>query len=122
MKPKVRYEPRKEIIIHEYTKYDSPEEFVENIARGAPAGSMIASRWVDGVLLMFVPFPNDPVTTKEFLEGRVHWNHLNFAFMPEYKEQIITESGVTLVIGDVSKNSSFQAIAEFVKEKFGDLP
>jgi len=118
MKPKVRYEPRKEIIIHEYTKYDSPEELIDSLVRGAPAGSIAALRWADGVLLSFNALPNDPITTKEILEGRVHWNHANFSLMPQYKEQIITKSGVTIVIGDVSKNSSFQAVAEFIKENF----
>ena len=120
MKPIVRYEPRKEIIIHEYTKYDSPEEFIDSLVRGIPAGSTVTTRWVAGVLLSFNAFPNDPVITRENLEGRVHWNHASFSLMPEYKEQIITKSGVTVVIGDVSKNSSFQAVAEFIKEKFYD--
>jgi hypothetical protein len=118
MKPTVRYEPRKEIIIHEYTKYDSPDEFIESLVLGIPAGSIAQLRWVDGVLLSFNAFPSDSVTTKENLEGRIHWNHVNFALLPEYKEKIITKSGVTVIIGNVSKNPSFQAVAEFIKENF----
>ena len=118
MKPNVRYEPRKEIIIHEYTKYDSEQEFIDSMVRGIPAGSTTTLRWADGVLLSFSAFPPDSVTTKENLEGRIHWNHVNFALMPEYKEQVITKSGVTVFIGDVTKNSSFQAVAEFIKNNF----
>ena len=116
MKPTVRYEPRKEIIIHEYTKYDSPNELITSAVSGVPPGSVLtALKWVDGVLLSFTPFPRDAITVKEIMEGKVHWDHVNFTLMSEYKEQIITETGVTVVITDVSKNPSFEAVAEFIK-------
>ena len=120
MKPNVRYEPRKEIIIHEYTKYNTSEEFIENLVLGAPAGSIANLRWADGLLFAFKTFPSDPLTTKDLFEGKVHWNHVSFALMPKYKEQVITKSGVTVVIGNVSKNPSFQAVAEFIKNNFYD--
>lgn len=119
MKTVVKYEPRKEIIIHEYTKYDSPEEFISASVKGLPTGSVLtALRWVDGVLLSFRALPINTVTTKELMEGRLHWDHVSFAPMPEHRDQIITKTGVTVVIGNVSKNPVFVTIAEFIKEKF----
>jgi len=118
MKPTVKYEPRKEIIIHEYTKYVSPEDLINASARGAPPGSVIiVHRWVDGVLLYFTGFTKNDLIIQEILDGRVHWDHVNFALMPEFKEQHMTESGVTVIIGNVSDNPSFKAVAEFIKEK-----
>lgn len=118
MKPKIKYEPRKEIIIHEYTKYDSPEDLINASAKGAPPGSVVSvHRWVDAVLLSFTGLPKTDVTIQEILDGRVHWDHVNFAIMPEYKEQFMTESGVTVIIGNVSENASFKAVAEFIKEQ-----
>jgi hypothetical protein len=87
--------------------------------RGLPAGIVLtALRWVGGILLVFRAMPINTVTTHELIEGRLHWDHVSFASMPEYKKQIITDTGVTLVIGNVSGNPVFVEIAEFLKEKF----
>jgi hypothetical protein len=114
VKPRVRYEPRKEIIIHEYTHYDSENELVNSLVQGLSAGSTATLRWAEGVIFSFNAFPADPLIIKENLEGRIHWNHVSFAPMPQYRQQIITPSGVTVFIRDVSTNPSFQAAAEFI--------
>jgi hypothetical protein len=119
LKTLVKYEPRKEVIIHEYTKYDSDEDLISAAIRGLPTGSVLtALRWVDGVLLSFNALPINEVTTKELIEGRLYWDHVSFASMPEYKDQIITKTGITVVIGNVSNNPVFAAIAEFIKKEF----
>ena len=115
MKPKVSYEPRKEIIIHEYTRYDSEDELINSLAQGLSAGSTATLRWAEGVIFSFNAFPADPLIIKENLEGRIHWNHVSFAPMTQYRQQIITPSGVTVFIRDVSANPSFQAAAEFIR-------
>jgi hypothetical protein len=119
MKIEVRYEPRKEIIIHEYTKYDSYQELIDASVKGLPAGSVLtALRWVGGVLLAFSAMPINTVTTQELIEGRLHWDHVSFASMPEYQEQVITNAGVTVVMGNVSGNSVFAEIAKFLRKEF----
>lgn len=117
--PKVSYEPRKEVIIHEYTRYDSSEEFIDASVKGIPPGTVLtAFRWVDGVLLAFSPMPINEMTTKELIEGRLHWDHVSFAAMPSYRDQIVTSNGVTVFIKDVSNNPVFEAIAKFIRKKF----
>lgn len=119
MKTEVRYEPRKEVIIHEYTRYNSAEELINASVKGLPAGSVLtALRWVSGVLLAFSAMPINTVTTQELIEGRLHWDHVSFASMPEYREQIINDTGITVVISNVSGNSVFVEIAEFLKKRF----
>jgi len=119
MKTMVRYEPRKEVIIHEYAKYDSPEDFISASIKGLPPGSVLtALRWVDGVLLSFRSLPINTITTKELIEGRLHWDYVSFAPMPEYRDQIVADTGITLVITNVSNNPVFTQIAEFIKKKF----
>lgn len=119
MKIEVRYEPRKEVIIHEYTKYNSDQDLIEASAKGLPAGSVLtALRWVGGVLLAFSAMPINQVTTQELIEGRLHWDHVSFASMLEYQEQIITKAGVTVVIGNVSGNQVFAEIAKFLTRAF----
>jgi len=118
MKTEVRYEPRKEVIIHEYTPYDSAEDLINASATSIPPGSFLTVRWVNGVLLSFSALPINEVTTKELIEGRLHWDHVSFAPMPEYRDQIIAGAGVTFRIRDVSNNPVFAAIADFIKKEF----
>lgn len=115
----VKFEPRKEVIIHEYSKYDSHEEFISASLKGIPPGSVVtALKWVDGVLLTFRVLPTNIVTTKELIEGRLHWDHVSFAPMPEYREQIVADTGITVIISNVSNNPVFMEIAKFIKERF----
>jgi hypothetical protein len=119
MKIEVRYEPRKQVIIHEYTKYSSSQELIDSSTKGLPAGSVLtALRWVGGVLLAFNAMQTNQVTTQELIEGRLHWDHVSFASMPEYLEQIITNTGVTVIIQNVSGNPVFVEIAKFLKKEF----
>jgi hypothetical protein len=115
----VRYEPRKEVIIHEYAKYDSSEDLIDASVKGLPPGTVItALSWVDEVLLSFNALPINQIITEELLKGRLHWDHVSFAPMPKYKDQIVTAKGITVSVRDVSNNPVFQAIAKFIKTKF----
>jgi hypothetical protein len=119
LKPIVKYVPRKEVIIHEYTKYKSDDEFINALTKGVPAGSILTVlKWVDGVLLSFRPLPMNEVTVKALIDGTLYWDHVSFAPMSEYREQIITDNGVTVVINNVSGNPVFVAIAELIKKEF----
>ncbi|MCK4885531.1 hypothetical protein KAS24_05605, partial [Candidatus Bathyarchaeota archaeon] len=114
-----KYIPRKEVIIHEYTKYNSSDDLINALTKGAPAGSILnILKWVDGVLLSFRPLPMKEVIIKALLEGTLYWDHVSFAPMPKYQDQIITQNGVTVVINDVSGNPVFVAISEFIKKEF----
>lgn len=115
----IKYEPRKKVIIHEYAKYDSSEDLVEASVKGLPLGTVIAVlSWVDGVLLSFTASPINQIITKELLHGRLHWDHVSFAAMPEYRDQIMTANGITVSVMDVSNNPVFRAIAKFIKARF----
>jgi len=119
MKTIVKYEPRKEVIIHEYTKYINSDELINASIRGLPTGSVLtALRWVDGVLLSFSSLPINDVTSKELIEGRLHWDHVSFAPMSQYHDQIITGTGVTVIIARADNNPVFRVIAEFLKDTF----
>jgi hypothetical protein len=119
METVVKYEPRKEVIIHEYTSYESAEDLINATATGVPPGSFLtALRWVNGVLLSSSALPINEVTTKELINGRLHWDHVSFASMPEYQERITAGAGVTVLIRNVSNNPVFARIAEFIKKEF----
>jgi hypothetical protein len=114
---KVVYEPRKQVIIHEYSKYGNPEEFIRQVFAGVPASAILIVHWVDGVVLSFTPFSQTDTVVKELINGTLHWDHVSFAPMPKFMSKIIAD-GTTCNVADVSTNAVFKAIAEFLKKEF----
>jgi hypothetical protein len=114
----VSYEPRKKVIIHEYSRYDSVEELVRCGFAGAPPGSNAIIRWVDGIVLSHNPYPMTDSITTELIEGRLHWDHVSFAPMEEYQANLsFANLPMTVTVVDVSVNPVFCDIARFIKEK-----
>lgn len=116
----VYYEPRKKVIIHEYIKYDSPEDLAKSQFITAPPGSFVGPlKWAAGIVMNFSALPlNSETVIKELIDGTLHWDHVAFAPMKEPKN-IRLEDKTCLVI-DVSNNPTFLAIAEFIKKEFLD--
>jgi hypothetical protein len=117
----VRYEPRKEIIIHEYTRYSDVEELITKQYGILPPGTIgfpPPLRWVDGIVLLFnsIPPVND-IIIKEILDGKIHWDYMCFAPMEKYVPRVTTKDGTTCSIIDVSNNEVFKKVAEFIKKK-----
>jgi hypothetical protein len=119
MKTLVRYEPRKEVIIHEYAEYKSPQEMVTILTGGLPPGGIFTGlRWANGVLFDFHALPLNEVTTKEIIEGKLHWDYVSFTSMPKYQDRLVSDQGTTATIMNVSSNPTFAIITEFIKERF----
>ena len=114
----VVYEPRKRVIIHEYSYYDSVEDLIIGAFGNAPPGSNIGPlKWVDGIVLTHSALPMTDSVTKEILEGKLHWNHVSFAPMEEYVSNLhLSDSRITVNIINVSANLIFTNIATFLKE------
>ena len=79
----VTYEPFKEIVIMEKTRFNSPEEiarFTSVIAGGKLAGLY----WVDGVVFLYFPLTaSTAIVAKELLEKhKVYWTFVGYAMMP----------------------------------------
>lgn len=114
----VSYEPRKKVIIHEYSRYDTIESLIRNGFAGAPPGAEVVVRWVDGIVFSHLTYPMTDSITKELIEGRLHWDHVSFAPMEEYQESVsFVNLPITVKIVDVSPNPVFCDIAKFIKEK-----
>jgi len=121
----VRHEPRKEVIIHEISIYETPEQLVHSIAIGAPPTAVIVFKWVNGVLFNFSAFPlgGDSTISKEIVEGRLHWDHVSFASMPEFQEEPHFDNiNARVFVVDVSTNETFQAIGEFLRNRLENPP
>ncbi len=81
----LKYEPFKEIIVMERTRFNTPDDiarFTSVIAGGKLAGLY----WVDGVVFLYFPLPaSTAAVAKALIEtGRVYWTFVGFSLMPKY--------------------------------------
>ena len=114
----VSYEPFKEIVIMEKTRFGSPEEiarFTSVIAGGKLAGLY----WVDGIVFLYFPLSASNTTVaKELLEKRrVYWTYVGYAPMPKYMQTIETKEKMIVPVVDISADPILKSVAQWLKEQ-----
>ena len=114
----VSYEPFKEIVIMEKTRFKSPEEiarFTSVVAGGKLAGLY----WVDGVVFLYFPLSASNVAVaKELLEKRrVYWTYVGYAPMPRYMPIIETKEKMIVPVVDISCDPILKAVAQWLKQE-----
>ena len=114
----VRYEPFKEIVVMEKTRFSTPEDiarFTSVIAGGKLAGLY----WVDGVVFLYFPLPASTTAVAKVLldSGRVYWTFVGYALMPKYEPVIETKEKMIVPIVDISADPILKKVAQWLKEQ-----
>jgi ABC-type enterochelin transport system permease subunit len=113
----IRYEPFKEIVVMEKTKFSNAEEiarFTSVIAGGKLAGLY----WVDGVVFLYFPLPAaNQAVAKSLLEGRVYWTFIGYALMPKFLSTIETKEKMIVPVVDISADAVLKSVAQWLKEQ-----
>ena len=114
----VSYEPFKEIVIMEKTRFGSAEEiarFTSVIAGGKLAGLY----WVEGVVFLYFPLTaSNTAVAKELLEKRrVYWTFVGYAPMPRYLPTIETKEKMIVPVVDISTDPILKSVAQWLKEQ-----
>jgi hypothetical protein len=114
----ISYEPFKQIVIMEKTRFASAEEiarFTSVIAGGKLAGLY----WVDGVVFLYFPLTaSTAVVAKELLEnGKVYWTFVGYALMPKYQQIIETKERMIVPVVDISADEILGKVARWLKEQ-----
>jgi hypothetical protein len=114
----VTYEPFKEIVVMEKTRFGSPEEiarFTSVIAGGKLAGLY----WIDGVVFLYFPLSASNTTVaRELLDKRrVYWTFVGFAPMPRYAPIIETKEKIIVPVVDISSDQILKSVAAWLKEQ-----
>jgi len=114
----IKYEPFKEIVIMEKTRFGSPDEiarFTSVIAGGKLAGLY----WVDGVVFLYFPLPasNQAVARALLESSRVYWTFVGYALMPKYEPTIETKEKMIVPVVDISADSVLKSVARWLKEQ-----
>jgi hypothetical protein len=114
----VKYEPFKQIVIMEKTRFTTSEElarFTSVIAGGKLAGLY----WVDGVVFLYFPLPasNQAVARALLESGRVYWTFVGFALMPKYQPTIETKEKMIVPVVDISADTILKSVAAWLKKQ-----
>jgi len=112
----IRYEPFKEIVVMEKTKFSNAEEiarFTSVIAGGKLAGLY----WVDGVVFLYFPLPaaNQAVAKMLLDSGRVYWTFVGYAPMPKFEPTIETKEKMIVPVVDISSDAILKSVAQWLK-------
>jgi hypothetical protein len=110
------YEPFKEIVIMEKTRFGSPDEmarFTSVIAGGKLAGLY----WAEGVVFLYFPLPpSNAAVAKMLIEsGKVFWTFVGYALMPRYESTIETREKMIVPVIDITPNPLLKRVAQWLK-------
>jgi hypothetical protein len=110
------YEPFKEIVIMEKTRFGSPDEmarFTSVIAGGKLAGLY----WAEGVVFLYFPLPpSNAAVAKMLIEsGKVFWTFVGYALMPRYESTIETREKMIVPVIDITANPLLKRVAQWLK-------
>ncbi len=114
----VSYEPFKEIVIMEKTRFSNAEEiarFTSVIAGGKLAGLY----WVEGIVFLYFPLTaSNTAVAKELLEKRrVYWTFVGFALMPKYQQIIETKEKMIVPVVEITSDPILKSVANWLKEQ-----
>lgn len=114
----IRYEPFKEIVIMEQTRFPTPDDmarFTSVIAGGKLAGLY----WAEGIVFLYFPLPpsNTAVARMLIESGKVYWTFVGYALMPKYQAIIETKEKMIVPVIDISSNLLLKRVALWLKEQ-----
>jgi hypothetical protein len=114
----IRYEPFKEIVIMEQTRFATPDDmarFTSVIAGGKLAGLY----WAEGVVFLYFPLPPSNAAVARMLieSGKVYWTFVGYALMPKYQAIIETKEKMIVPVIDISPNLLLKRVAQWLKEQ-----
>ena len=114
----IKYEPFKEIVVMEKTRFPSPDDmarFTSVIAGGKLAGLY----WAEGVVFLYFPLPpSNAAVAKMLIEsGKVYWTFVGYSLMPKYQATIETKEKMIVPVIDITPNSMLRKVAQWLKEQ-----
>ena len=79
---KITFEPFKEIIIKEYTKFEKLQDLIYAFAQLRAVGQPVSLNWAEGVVFIHSVMPPDTseLIVEDFLKGKLYYISVNFAY------------------------------------------
>ena len=115
---KVTFKPWEEVVIHESLHYSLPDLIKLQSLGVQPGGLARPLRWAEGIVFNASGMPATDEIVREQLEGKVHWNLIQWATMPEYQDVIpIEDINAKIPVINASMNSIICAVAKELKKQ-----
>lgn len=114
----VRYEPFKEVVILDCTRFSTPDDLAR-FANVAAGGKPTGVYWTGGVAFVYYPLPTSTeVAARNFVEdGRIYWAFVSYTLMPEYRPIIETKERIMVPVVNMSPSPLFQKVAQWLKDQ-----
>jgi len=115
---KVTFQPSEELVIHESINHSLPD-LIKLCSVGVQPGRLAEPlSWAEGVVFRFSRMAATDEIFKELLLGIIHWNVLEWALMPQYKQVIpIEEINAKIPVINVSTTTILCDVAKALKEQ-----
>jgi hypothetical protein len=116
----VAFEPYKKLSFQSYLPFESLEEFTNFIACEIPPNAIAQTRlfWANGVLFRWSNHPIAEAIVKEIINGHLIIDHIEFAPMPEYKNElkVATRPLANIIVLNVSKHIVFNPLTAWIRD------
>jgi len=116
----IAFEPYKKVSFNSHLKYESAEEFVSVIALSNPPGVPVQARlfWANGILFRFFNHTPSEALAKEIINGHWIFDHIEFAPMSEYKNELkVAERPLVMInVLNVSKHAVFDPLTQWIRD------
>ena len=117
----IKYEPFQEIIVKERNLFSSADDLARfaSIAAGGHAASLY---WAKEVVFLYYPLPTSTETAARAVveRGTVYWIFIGYALMKKYQRMIETKEKIMVPVIDMSANSRFRQVAEWLVSRCYD--
>jgi hypothetical protein len=115
---KITYDPFKEVIIKEYTRFEKIEDLIYAFAELRAGGAPVSLNWANGLVFVYSPLhPDTEQIVDEFLKGKLYWINVTFAAMPEYKQVLETKEKIQVPVINLSSNPTIRQVTEWLKQQ-----
>jgi hypothetical protein len=115
---KVTFTPSEELIIHESIHHSLPD-LIKLCSVGVQPGALGGPlSWAEGVVFRFSRMAPTDEVVRELLQGKVHWNVVEWALMPQYKQVILIEEiNAKIPVINVCTTTILCEVAKALKEQ-----
>jgi len=112
----VRFEPLREIVVMQETKFASPDDLAR-FALVLSGGKTTGLYWAEGVVFLYFLLPASTETAAKALveDGRVYWTLVSHAMMEKYQSIIETKEKIMVPVIDMSSNPMMAKVANRLK-------
>jgi hypothetical protein len=109
-------DPYQRITIRSYQKYDNAEAFVTSMTRSlmsGAAGRVGSLYWANGIVFRHYPYAPADSLIKEYLKGHLPLDHVDFAPMPQFKDEMRTGEFIVTIL-DMSNHLTLDVLSEWI--------